>query len=167
MPFAPISCPGLTRKFSYYASIHRVTSRHEKVRGDCPGLRSGRWSALALRTGPAYAACFFFFFDFLYMPPPGFSLRWASCMDGVDESNSECFFFFFDFLYMPPPGFSLRWANCMDSVDESNCECFFFFFFDFLYMPPPGFSLRAICMDFVVVDVFNSEVSPRVVELVA
>ncbi|MGB9364608.1 MAG: hypothetical protein WCE79_01205 [Xanthobacteraceae bacterium] len=36
---------------------------------------------------------YFFFFDFLYMPPPGFSFR-----------------------NMPPPGFSFRWASNMDSV---------------------------------------------------
>src|SRR5436305_7174264 len=68
---------------------------------------------------------------------------------------------------MPPPGLSSRWSSCLDTVAESTCEWFFFFFFDFLYMPPPGFSLRAICKDFVVVDEFNSDVSPRVVELVA
>ena len=41
---------------------------------------------------------FFFFFDFLYMPPPGFSSR-ASCINcGVVDSD-DFFFFFFDFLY--------------------------------------------------------------------
>src|SRR3954452_11829069 len=57
----------------------------------------------------------FFFFDFLYMPPPGFSFR-AICMDCVVVVEDSFFaFFFFDFLYMPPPGFSFR-AICMYGV---------------------------------------------------
>src|SRR3954464_13673568 len=66
--------------------------------------------------GESYAGlCAFFFFDFLYMPPPGFSFR-AICMDGIVVVEvSFLAFFFFDFLYMPPPGFSSR-ASCMYCV---------------------------------------------------
>jgi len=81
-----------------------------------PGLNSYRWSLRS--SGESYTSFFdFFFFDFLYMPPPGFSSR-AICINGVVVDSDDFFFFFFDFLYMPPPGFSFR------------------------NMPPAGFSFR-------------------------
>src|SRR5436190_11889532 len=73
--------------------------------------------------GESYAGlCAFFFFDFLYMPPPGFSFR-AICMDGVVVVDvSFLCFFFFDFLYMPPPGFSFRaiFMDCVVDVDLNS-----------------------------------------------
>ena len=53
----------------------------KKARGICPGL-SAQAGEPALRFEPYFF--FFFFFDFLYMPPPGFSDRWATWMSSDD-----------------------------------------------------------------------------------
>jgi len=67
------------------------TADAKKPGAICPGP-SARTGEPALRLESYFLL--FFFLDFLYMPPPGFSFR-----------------------NMPPPGFSLRWASCMSSVD--------------------------------------------------
>jgi hypothetical protein len=72
-----------------YVQENGATGEMKKVRGKLPRTLPRAYEA-ALRSGEAY---FFFFFDFLYMPPPGFSFRAI-------------------FLYMPPPGFSFR-ADCL------------------------------------------------------